>query len=383
LRKRLIIVVVSIFLMLCFPKMFLILEANPIPVPTLIMEREYITVILDMYDEAQLNVTVVGLYPFINKGYENITMFFPVPPEALRGNITVLLGKRKLYWNVTSQKYSTILGDYPVIAWSLAKPPDKFNITVVYWYLVPLSKGGFRTLYAMATGRFLKEGYSKQCIAEVTFVTRNLPEDWKIRASFVPPPSEVFMAGFESQVEALAGAFNGTVLKKASKPFHGMENDLLIEVEASGPEKWIPYTPTREEFSKWSVVKFGNGTVEIELCFVFRNSGYSVKLVGSQVQENQLILDLKVLRWTGPSLQVITYRTVKARFHSIKGAFKILVRVNGKNFYTIPLNQEEKTKTFSHIWAMLVENIWLLFFFVGVIVGVLLAYIFTLFKKSG
>ncbi|PCN50090.1 hypothetical protein B6U99_06265, partial [Candidatus Geothermarchaeota archaeon ex4572_27] len=81
---------VLLVLLIAAPSLLATADANPIPVPTLVIEREKICISLARHGDLLL-VDVKGEYPFRNFGYRNLTMYFPVPREALEGNVSVLV----------------------------------------------------------------------------------------------------------------------------------------------------------------------------------------------------------------------------------------------------------------------------------------------------
>jgi len=72
-------------------------HANPIPVPTLTLEEEYVAIRICRVQEGA-RVDVVGVYPFSNVGFERIVMYFPIPPSVYEESIEVLVDGREVRW---------------------------------------------------------------------------------------------------------------------------------------------------------------------------------------------------------------------------------------------------------------------------------------------
>ncbi len=314
------------------------LLANPIPVPTLIMDREYITVYLRV-TRSGLLVTVEGTYPFENVGHSSATMYFPVPPEALRGGrVEVYCDGTEVRWSVSGETYKTAVGKFPVIVWRLDGLKKNFTIVVRYSYSLPSPP--YRVLYAMATGRFLNGTYAKQCVAEVRFVVMGATESWAARVSFVPPPEEGFGVGYDTQLEVPLAQLSSVVLRRASRPFRGLDRDLLIEVLAgSGGQHggrqpqhaWVPYFPRRGEFSV-DINASAPGKLRAVVRFVFRHSGFRAMVTEKRVEGDTIVLGLSVEEWTGPALQVITPVALEEEYELRPGEYTFVLKINGVEY---------------------------------------------------
>jgi len=88
--------------------------ANPIPVPTLIMPREYISIEIIDFEEG-LRVRVTGVYPFKNVDFRKVKMYFPVPYDVDWDTVQVYVDDKLVKWRISDWKYETVIGNYPVI----------------------------------------------------------------------------------------------------------------------------------------------------------------------------------------------------------------------------------------------------------------------------
>jgi len=155
-KKLVLLALVSVFTFSAvFTARFIpLVTANPVPYPTIRMPYEYIDATISL-DEGVMKAKVNGTYTFENHGYYFVTMYYPVPPDS--EGISVKLGNTLLDWNYSNWNYSTVIGDFPMIWWSIEDTPEHFNVTTYYEHPVPLIDGNYMFLYAMGTGRFLAD----------------------------------------------------------------------------------------------------------------------------------------------------------------------------------------------------------------------------------
>gem|GEM_PF-3220807 len=243
--------------------------ANPIPSPTVVLKHEYIYMTFRQGPGAdRVTVTVTGIYPFRNVGFKELDMYFPVPPEAVsNGEAWVRVDGHLVKYEVVSEgevevpgggvkrfKYDSVLGALPMLKWRVKFNGSlkDFTVNVTYRYVIkptevevpcncppccPPRKVGvfvFRTIYAMATGRFYYV-YSKRVVADVTlrFVGSRLMGA-PINISLVPAP--MGSEGFTKVVlpPGTIGGGNDTAtihLVIGSDLFKGMRRDLLVEFQ--------------------------------------------------------------------------------------------------------------------------------------------------------
>lgn len=140
-------------------------EANPIPFPILLMPEEYINVTISLVGE-NLVAKVEGIYPFSNLEYEAVEMDYPLPPNAT--NISVKMDEALLDWTHNNKNYSTVIGDWPMINWTISPLSlwENFTIITHYEHPIPIINGNYTFLYAMGTGRYL-DTYAKKTTAHI------------------------------------------------------------------------------------------------------------------------------------------------------------------------------------------------------------------------
>ena len=295
--------------------------ANPIPVPSLIMPREYINVNV-YYHEDYITVNVVGVYPFKNVGYNKVKFYFPVPPDS--SNISVYVNEVKVSWTWSNKTYKTILGDFPMIEWGLENPPKEFNVTVEYSEKI-LGKSEWIFLYPMATGRF-QNTYSKQCIATITLNLVNFPDKPLVEVSTIPPTS--FEANYSTSVKVYT---NHLVFEKASRPFHGMEEDILFKItlksstETGGQDGLVMKQPLKVEANATQV----DNKLNLKVRLTLNHPAYYIIWGNPVISGNNITINILVFEKPGYVIQVITVKEHVYQFENLEpGEYKIRILVN-------------------------------------------------------
>jgi len=217
-----------------------VLEANPIPVPSLWMPEEYIDAKISLADGV-VQAGVNGTYPFIYffpfppypLTFDEVIMYYPIPPDA--DKTTVEMDETKLDWIYSNKTYPTVLGDWPMINWTVKPVPEYFEIETYYEHLLPMIGGNYTFLYAMGTGRYL-DHYAKETTA---YVSVSISKD--------VAPSERYINVYTTTEEGTWKPANYTMIREeeawivtltvVSEKFHPLEEDLLITIKAK-PTTW-------------------------------------------------------------------------------------------------------------------------------------------------
>ena len=111
-RKVFYAAMILMLLCMCVVRTF----ANPIPIPTLLMPEEWISVRinekLDILPQngTTLEAVVYGLYPMRNLEYEKVFILDPVPPKSY--GISIALDGDLLKWTWSDKVYKTVLPEY-------------------------------------------------------------------------------------------------------------------------------------------------------------------------------------------------------------------------------------------------------------------------------
>jgi len=314
----------------------IVAAANPIPVPTLALEEEYIYI--TMYESGdRVLVEVKGVYPFKNIGYDRLVMYFPVPPSVDKGFIKVFVNGREHKWEIVDKaviqgpggsvqtiEYNTVLGKYVFIKWVIENPGEKFDVTVQYAHEAQKVGVAYATLYAMATGRFY---YSKQCTAHVKVTVRGF-EGRKLTIKLVPAPGSnnietSFSVSIENSEETIE-------LEEKARMLAGLDRDILVlvgEVSGTPQGRWIEADPRRVQ-AELDVVPTSAGLV-INATLVYPHSGFKEEWSDPVVEPGRVVIDAKVYEWTGPALQVITRKTKTFMVPIQPGTYEVQLRVNG------------------------------------------------------
>lgn len=235
-KKVALVVLISVFLWTSFDLQFCkFATANPIPFPIIAMPEEYINATISPDEEGIVYAEVNGLYPFYNAGYENVTMYYPVPPGS--GEILVMMNETSLEWSYSDKNYSTVVGDFPMIEWVIKPVPKSFEIRTRYYYLVP-KDGIYSFLYAMGTGRYFYT-YAKETTAYVSI---------NISKKIAPTESsiDVYTIWYDKETgKWLWKKWNYTIVAKdntwlislkVSGWFGPLINDLLVTINPSIPD---------------------------------------------------------------------------------------------------------------------------------------------------
>lgn len=148
--KRIVSAIILTLLLAIVPPSFTI-RANPVPYPVIGMPYEYIYANITV-NSSGAYARVNGTYPFENYGFQNISMYYPLPKNST--NISVKIDGNPVPWSYSNNTYPTIFGDLPMINWTLffINPyPEYFSLEVDYEHAVPIIDQNFTYFYAMGT----------------------------------------------------------------------------------------------------------------------------------------------------------------------------------------------------------------------------------------
>jgi hypothetical protein len=209
-------------------------QSNPIPFPIIMMPEEYINATISLGELLIVRAEVDGLYPFHNIGYNNVTMYYPVPPNS--SDITVMMNGTSLEWKYSNKSYSTVIGEFPMIEWLIDPAPDSFEIRTHYSHPLP-KDGTYSFLYAMGTGRYL-ESYTRETTA---YVSINVSKDLAVTNRSM----KLHALRYDDETgKWLWKPVNYTItqrdnawlisLTKASAPFQPLVEDLLVKINPGG-----------------------------------------------------------------------------------------------------------------------------------------------------
>jgi hypothetical protein len=141
------------------------LRANPVPYPVIIMPEEYINANITVTGEtgyAKVNTS----YPFTNLGYPNVSMYYPLPLNST--NVGVKIDSNVTDWFYMNETYETVVGDLPVMNWTISPAPAQFVVSVDYDHPIIVEDGVYRYFYAMGTWQILSGAYEKLVSVFVT-----------------------------------------------------------------------------------------------------------------------------------------------------------------------------------------------------------------------
>lgn len=215
---------------------------NPVPYPAIGMPYECIYARLFLVEDT-LAANVTGTYTFINLGYENVTMLYPVPPGSTVNFVKI--GNTTLDWQFTNEIYQTYLGNYTMIEWFIEPVPDTFNITVCYEHPLcfPIPgihgavPGTYGFLYAMGTGKLLTNWY-KETTANISIsINKNIVQENSLSLFTVKRIGSLWFvlpADFNLTSQDEEWMLTATFQSELFKP---LEEDLLLTfIEGVPPE---------------------------------------------------------------------------------------------------------------------------------------------------
>ena len=357
---------------LLLPALLAVASANPIPVPSLGLSEELITITMVRTSEGAV-VEVSGVYPFTNVGYDRVTMYFPVPPNVDKDSIEVLVNGRRVAWDIVDTAivqlpggqsreitYDTALGRYVFIKWVVDNLGDSFTVTVRYSHPAKSAAGSFKALYAMATGRFY---YSKTCTAHVKLAFKGFAGQ-KLSVSLVGSEGR----GTTTFTITLRSDFETVSLEEESSMFRGLDRDLLVTVgpspgtgEPGGPGgSWVPADPSRVTAKVKATVEGREARINVTL--VYPHGGFREEWAEPVVSQGNVYIDVKVYEWTGPAIQVITMRKQTFTVTLDPGQYNVVVRVNGVEVARVPITVEGGVSSQYGAATSLMGTPWLIVF---------------------
>ncbi|MBN2443218.1 MAG: hypothetical protein JXJ04_17795 [Spirochaetales bacterium] len=234
-----------IFLLLCVS--VLRIFANPIPVPTLLMPEEWISVsineksdILPVNDNT-LEAAVYGLYPMKNLEYEKVHILDPVPPKSY--GISIALDGRPLKWTWSDKVYKTVLPEWqyiPQLEWTIAPVPEKFNLTAKYKHSLTNREDEIVFLYPMGCWKG-QPIYSPKMTAHMK--TR-LPGRYLPKGVFLDNDPAPFSLSQSPDMESpvLSWLVSGDY---QSKPYQALDRDYILTImdRWADPRAWFSQPP--------------------------------------------------------------------------------------------------------------------------------------------
>jgi hypothetical protein len=218
-------------------------HANPVLYPLISMPYEYIYANITVTNN-DAYAKVNGTYPFVNDGYQNVSMSYPLPQNST--NVSVEVSENMPSWRYSDVNYSTVFGDLPVINWTIDPAPDKFAVEVDYEHAVPIIDKNFTYFYAMGTWKNLKGFYAKQTTAYVTvdisMESIGETETLEVHAYQILLDSTTQEWIWEPQNYTMSRINNTFRVKVTvtSAMFHPIKGDFLLTFEKAGIPESLP-----------------------------------------------------------------------------------------------------------------------------------------------
>lgn len=318
--------------------------SNPIPVPSITLREEHIGVVL-VKTWGGVLVRVAGIYLFTNVGYDEVTMYFPVPTNVDRSSVKVAVNGMPVKWEIVKQAvvrppggkpqeitYDTLLGRYVFLRWVIRNPGRRFTVSVEYNHPASVEGGSFKALYAMATGRFY---YSKTCTAYVNIYFRGFQN---YNATIVLAGADVEQTGRTALSIMLCNNSETLQLVEKSRMFQGLDRDLLIILRKTGEplEKWVTADPAKVRLNA-NLKSYNGSLATFEISLTYPHAGFKEE-VKTWKDGDTAHIDIKVLEWTGPAAQVVTTHNLLVNVEA-EGTTKAVVALNGVEKAVIELKE--------------------------------------------
>ncbi|MBN2533668.1 MAG: hypothetical protein JXB88_12290 [Spirochaetales bacterium] len=234
-----------IILLLCFCLPGII--ANPIPVPTLLMPEEWISISINEKPDIvphyanTLEASVYGLYPMRNLEYEKVFILDPVPPKSY--DISIALDGNPLEWTWSDMVYKTVLPEWPQIPqleWTIAPVPDEFKLTAKYKHGLIYRKDEMVFFYPMGCWKG-QPIYSPKMTAHMKTL---LPGRYLPKGVFLDHDPAPFSLSLDPDTEtsALCWVVSGDY---HSKPYQALDRDYILTImdRWGDPSAWFSQPP--------------------------------------------------------------------------------------------------------------------------------------------
>ena len=281
--------------------------ANPVPYGVIWMPEEYINATISLIDGvlwARVNGTYPFEYPYFPLPYDSLAMDYPVPSDAY--NISVKMNETSLDWSYRDKNYSTVIGDFPMINWTICPVPFPVNFAIDthYEHPVPLIGGKYTFLYAMGTGRYLQY-YAKQTTAYVTVSISKY-------AAYTEELIKVYTIGYNAATKEwiwTPANYNITqadetwivTLTKVSGEFYPLVEDLLITIEK--PYGLCDIGITNVTTSQSVVCQGSNLDVDVEIV----NYGLNTETFKVTACANTAVIDTQVVSLCGNASTILSF----------------------------------------------------------------------------
>jgi parallel beta-helix repeat protein len=157
--KKEISTIIALLLVLAFASALPIpVKANPISPPAVEMYEEYIDVEIFTTNET-VYAKVHGVYLFSENEFGSLPMLYPLPPDST--DVKVFVNGNKTKWEYNDTTYSTYLGDFSMINWTIVPAPKQFTLEVEYCHQIPKLDRNFAYLYSMSARGYVPWHYGK------------------------------------------------------------------------------------------------------------------------------------------------------------------------------------------------------------------------------
>ncbi|ADI32361.1 hypothetical protein Shell_1265 [Staphylothermus hellenicus DSM 12710] len=278
--------------------------ANPIPAPTIILDREDITFNFTYLGNGVVSVSVYGKYTMRNAGYAVITMYFPVPNETDRESVRVLVNGKEMSYGFTwdmiiwghKYRYYTVKGPLPLITWSVMGGEEKYVVEVYYNYKFNIRNGFGETIYALGTGKYYYT-YSKQCIATININLKGFNNTLLNIILDAPNQTETLVYA------KLINKPIRTSIVLASNRFSSFKRDLWFMFKQINPNNYMEGYVGKIHLRIDPLL--GMKYLKIHGSAAFNSGGYMFSRLELVTSENEVDLVMNIIQIKGPAAMII------------------------------------------------------------------------------
>lgn len=292
-------------------------HANPIPMPTVPLTNEDISISVRLVDGVPF-AEVFGKYSFGRPvGYEGfITLKFPVPKGSK--NIDIMVDGRSVSWKFNGTYLTKPIEiEMDVVQWNVGVVSGMLpNMTVKYEHpLIDLGNGTYLLVYSLGSSK-LNTQYAKGC-------------PYKIKVGLPEKGFKVFRG--EVDQETGAKRYEWVYVNDDEATYRGtltlmnMFDDFFLKLNTG----WVRSMPLSSKMD----VKVEGDRAMVMVSLTLPHPAFKVLNVSYVKEGYEINGYLKLLEYTGPVIQVITVRNVNYTLRGLEeGDYVFNLLINGKPY---------------------------------------------------
>ncbi len=291
--------------------------ANPIPIPTVPLENEDITITIERGNGC-FTVNVTGIYEFGKPvGFQGeVLIKFPVPRNVEK--LVVEVGGKEVEWSYNgSYLPKPIEVEMKVVQWTqpiVNESLEKVRVSYVH-KAIDLGNNTFLIVYALGSSKLNVE-YAKGCPYEIRL---NLPSGVKAQVL----ASKVDEGTGKKEYEWIR--VNRSMTIQGKLDLSNMFDDFYVKVEEGYP--WVPAQPLNVDLK--ALVEGRQAIITAVL--ILPHPAFEISYVSYSVKGNVIEGRMDLIAYTGPVIQVISTRNVTYVIDNLdSGSYEFQLCINGK-----------------------------------------------------